>query len=49
MSEKRESKGLLYDVERDGHLDNGDVLYIYENGNRELVKTKIEKAKVERK
>ena len=41
MSVKRKAeKGLLYDVERDGHLEVGDVIYIYEDGTRELVRGK---------
>jgi len=41
MSVKQDKgKGILYDVKRDGHLEVGDTIYIYENGSRELVKSK---------
>jgi len=40
MSVKQKEKGILYDVERDGHLEVGDTIYIYENGTRKLGKGK---------
>lgn len=37
---QNKDEGLLYDMERDGVLEIGDVIYIYEDGSRELVKGK---------
>ena len=37
----KDEQGILYDVERDGHLDIGDTIYIYEDGTRELVKKDV--------
>lgn len=33
-------KKLLYNVEKDGKLEIGDVIYIYEDGAREPVKAR---------
>ena len=38
---QKKEQGILYDVERDGHLEVGDTIYIYEDGTRELVKNDV--------